>query len=104
MDDNTGIRYVGKREKPSALKDPIKVDDSNVYFSGKAMSIERWRNQSIQVGLPPDMYLDIAAKVENERGFHSVTHLGEKFLVGIAGVVESRYGQHTEVVSIARYD
>ena len=82
----------------------LEIDESRVYFKGKAIFKEAWRSQSLQIGMPPDIYLDIAALAKNERGYQVVNQADQKFLVGLGGIVHSRDKPYREVTSVARYD
>ena len=104
MNDNTGIRIRGKRiEAMPTLENNLQVDATNAYFYGKAISKELWRQQAFDMGLPADIYLDIAARASNEPGKHVVRHDNREYLVEINGLVDSKYGSHREVKSITPY-
>ena len=104
MDNSTGVRIGVKRIGPrQTLENTLEVDETNAYFYGKAISKELWRQQAFDMGLPADIYLDIAALASNEPGRHVVKHDNRDYLVEINGLVDSKYGQHREVKSVTHY-
>ena len=82
----------------------LKVDDSYAYLRGKAVPKETWRREALRLGLPPDMYLDIATLAGDESGVHHVKHGSLAFAVDVNWVIESKYGQHRLVRSVAPYE
>ena len=81
----------------------LRVDDSHAYFMGKAIPKEAWRVQALKMGLPADMYLDIAALAKDDVGRHAVNYKGRTYLVEVNGAVQSEHGLHREIISIIPY-
>ena len=81
----------------------LEVDDKNAYFKGKAIPIEVWRRQAFEMGLPADLYFEIAALAKDEAGGHTVKYGNRTYFVEINGIVHSAYGQHREVRSITMH-
>lgn len=81
----------------------IEVDGRMAYFKGKAISKELWRLQALEMNLPADSYLDVAALARNEAGMHIVRHHNQEYLVEVNGIVHSMHGPHREIVSITAY-
>jgi len=84
-------------------KGKLEVDEKNAYFKGKAIPKDLWRVQALEMGLPADMYLDIAALAGNEIGIHTVKHEGLTFAVEVNGAIQSQYGRHRLVKSVMLY-
>ena len=89
--------------KSQELEGRLEVDEVNAYLGGKAISKELWRRQAFEMGLPADVYLDIAALATDESGTHKVKYGGQTYLVEVNGIVPSEYGPHREIKSLTIY-
>ena len=89
--------------KTQRLEGKLEVDGRNAYFKGKAIPRELWRLQAFEMGLPADLYLEIAALAKDEAGSHTVKYGDRTYLVDVNGVVNSDYGPQSLVKSITVY-
>jgi len=105
-DSKTTLQKLGHKLLIETQKQEGKlaVDDKNAYFRGKAVPKELWRQQAFQLGLPADIYLDIASLAENSPGSHRVSHGNQTFAVNIGELVQSEYGLHRIVKSVMPYE
>lgn len=101
-DSKTALRKLEERllTKYHNTEGKLEVDERNAYFKGKAIPLELWRQQTFQLSLPADTYLDIAALAENTQGNHQVSHENRRFVIEVGGLVQSQYGQYRLVSSV----
>ena len=81
----------------------LKVDDNYAYLKGKAIQRRLWVQQSFEMGLPADMYLDIVTRASDEQGEHVVRQDNQDYLVETNGIITSKYGLHREIKSVTPY-